>query len=73
MGKNYCRWYDQTSAMKRAYDMELIDEKWVKDYCWNAGKDCIRKKKFEEEGYISPDWILPDGSEHLKLKKIYSN
>ncbi len=33
MKKNFCRWYDETSAMKRAYDKGLIDEKWVKNYC----------------------------------------
>lgn len=68
MKKNFCRWYDETSAIKRAYDKGLIDKKWVEMYCWNEGKNCIRKKRFEEEGYISPDYVLPDGSEDSKLK-----
>jgi len=27
MEKNFCRWYDETSAIKRAYDKGLIDMK----------------------------------------------
>ncbi|MGV9173532.1 MAG: uracil-DNA glycosylase [Promethearchaeia archaeon] len=73
MKKNLCRWYDETSAMKRAYDQSLIDKKWVEEYCWNGGKDCVRKKRFEEEGYVSPDYVLPDGSESPKLKKLYES
>ncbi len=72
MKKNLCRWYDETSAMKRVYDLGLIDKKWVENYCWNGGENCVRKKRFEKEGYISPDYILPDGAEDPKLKKYYS-
>jgi hypothetical protein len=60
--KNICRWYNGTSGVKRASDAGLIDRKWVEDYCWQGGKGCLRKKKFEEEGYVSPDYVLPDGS-----------
>ena len=60
--KQICRWYNETSGVKRACDAGLIDIKWVEDYCLNDGKDCIRKKRFEEEGYVSPDYILLDGS-----------
>ena len=67
---NVCRWYDQTSGMKRAYDKGLLDKKWIENYCLNEGKDCIRKKRFEEEGYVSPDYILPDGTVDEQLKKI---
>ena len=72
MKRNLCHWYDETSAMKRAYDLGLIDEKWVKNYCWNGGKNCVRKMRFEKEGYISPEHVLPDGTENQKLKKYYS-
>ena len=71
MKKNLCCWYDETSAMKRAYDLGKIDQKWIENYCWNGGKDCLRKERFEKEGYISPDYVLPDGSEDPKLKKAY--
>jgi len=69
MGK-MCRWYNQTSGMKRAYDKGLLDKKWIENYCWNGGNGCIRKKKFEEEGYVSPDYVLPDGTIDKKLKEI---
>jgi hypothetical protein len=72
MNKNFCRWYDESSAIKRAYDKGLIDKKWVENYCWNNGKNCVRKTRFEKEGYISPDYVLPDGTEDPKLKEIYS-
>jgi len=64
-----CRWYNETSGVKRAYDLGLIDKHWVEDYCFNGGKDCVRKRRFEEEGYISPDYILPDGSTSEKVKE----
>jgi hypothetical protein len=69
IGKNLCRWYDETSAMKRAYDRGLIDEHWVEDYCWNGGQGCVRKQRFENEGYVSPDYVLPDGSVAENLRK----
>ena len=71
--EKFCRWYDETSAIKRAHDAGLIDKKWVEDYCWNGGKNCIRKKRFENEGYISPDYVLPNGKEDSKLKEYCSN
>lgn len=73
MKKIECPWYDETSAIKRAFDLELIEKKWVEKFCWNGGKNCVRKKRFEKEGYISPDYVLPDGTEDLKLKNYYSN
>jgi hypothetical protein len=27
--------------------ISLIDKKWVKDYCWNGGRDCDRKRRYE--------------------------
>ena len=53
MNKNFCRWYDESSAIKRAYDKGLIDKKWVENYCWNGGKNCIRKKRFEMEQMLT--------------------
>lgn len=69
MGKtNLCRWYNGTSGVKRAYELGLIDKKWVANYCWAGGRECIRKKRFEEEGYVSPDYVLPDGTISEKVK-----
>jgi len=66
--KNRCRWYDESSGVKRSCDLGLIDKKWVEDYCWQGGKDCVRKKRFEGEGYVSPDYVLPDGSISERVK-----
>jgi hypothetical protein len=71
MKKKFCRWYDETSAIKRACDEGKVDKKWVENYCWNEGKDCLRKKRFEEEGYVSPDYVLPDGAIDRTLKKYF--
>ncbi len=66
----HCRWYDATSGMKRAFDKGLIDRDWIDDYCMNGGQNCIRKLHFEKDGYVSPDYVLPDGNEDPKLKQI---
>jgi len=59
---NVCRWYNESSGVRKAHDLGLIDKKWVEDYCLAGGRDCVRKKRFEEEGYVSPDYVLPDGT-----------
>ncbi len=66
--RDLCRWYNETSAVKRAYDAGLIERKWVEDYCWSGGRDCVRKRRFEQEGYVSPDYVLPDGTEAPQLR-----
>ena len=66
---NLCPWYNATSAIKRAYDQGKTSKKWVEDYCWNGGNGCVRKKRFEEDGYVSPDYIMPDGSIDEALRK----
>ena len=67
--RNGCRWYDSTSGMKRAYDSGMLDKEWIDEYCMNGGRGCVRKKRFEEEGYVSPDYVLPDGTVDENLKK----
>lgn len=67
-GKDVCRWYDNTSGMKRAYDAGMLDKRWIDEYCMNGGQGCVRKRKFEGEGYVSPDYVLPDGTVDEKLK-----
>lgn len=69
-GKNICRWYNSTSGMKRAFDRGLLDRKWIDDYCLRGGRGCVRKQRFEGEGYVSPDYILPDGAADETLKKV---
>jgi len=67
--RNVCIWYNETSGMKRAFDAGLLDRKWIEDYCLNGGKGCVRKRRFETEGYVSPDYVLPDGTVDPKLKQ----
>ena len=67
--KKTCRWYDETSGMKRAYDQGKLDGRWIKQYCLNDGIDCVRKRRFETEGVVSPDYILPDGTVDESLKQ----
>jgi len=66
--KKICRWYDETSGVKRACDLGLIEKKWVEEYCWKSGAGCVRKKRFEEEGYVSPDYVLPNGAVSERIK-----
>jgi len=47
----------------------MLDKKWIDEYCMNGGRGCVRKKRFEEEGYVSPDYVLPDGTVDENLKK----
>ena len=68
--ENICKWYNETSIMKKAFDKGLIKKKWILKYCLSGGSGCIRKKRFEEEGYMSPDYILPDGTVDMHLKEI---
>jgi len=58
--------------MKRAYDAGMLDRQWIDDYCFSGGKGCVRKQRFEREGYVSPDYVLPDGSVDEKLKQWLS-
>lgn len=67
-GKEVCRWYNHTSAMKRAYDAGMLDKKWIDGYCLNGGQNCVRKKRFEEEAYVSPDDVLPNGIVDQRLR-----
>jgi len=68
-GKKICRWYDETSGVKRACDLGLVEKKWVEEYCWKGGTGCVRKKRFEEESYVSPDYVLPSGAVSERVKK----
>ena len=67
-GRKVCRWYNGTSDMKRAYDAGKLEKRWIDDYCLADGKGCVRKRRFENEGYASPDYVLPDGTVDEKLK-----
>lgn len=67
-----CRWYAGTSGMKRAFDAAKLDEQWTRDDCLKGGTGCIRKKRFKQEGYVSTDYVLPDGTVDEALKEWLS-
>ncbi len=64
-----CCWYDDTSGMKKAYDAGKLRRSWIDNYCLKRGINCVRKARFENEGYVSPDYVLPDGTVDEELKK----
>jgi hypothetical protein len=66
--RRVCRWYNETSGMKRAFDAGRLEKRWIDDYCLNSGTGCVRKRRYENEGYVSPDYVLPDGTIDENLK-----
>ncbi len=60
-----CIWYP-ACPMKRFYEEEKLDKRWVELYCKGDWKSCIRYQ-MEERGEPHPDWMLPDGSIDKKL------
>ncbi len=62
-----CKWYT-VCPMKRSYENGTLDRKWVELYCKGDWKSCIRYK-MEENGEAHPDWMLPDSSIDIVLKK----
>jgi hypothetical protein len=53
--------------MKRFYEKGILDEKWVKNYCFVDSDKCVRKK-LEEKGIPHSDNMLPDGTIDENLK-----
>lgn len=62
-----CKWYT-VCPMKSAYENGILDRKWVELYCKGNWQSCIRYK-MEESGQYHPDWMLPDGSINIELKR----
>jgi len=61
-----CKWY-YVCPMKNYFEKGLLDEKWIKNYCKDDWKNCIRFK-MEENFEYHEDWMLPDGTLNLELK-----
>lgn len=61
-----CKWY-QVCPMKRYYELDMLDRKWVELYCKGDWESCIRYH-MEESGEFHPDYMLPDGSLEKCLK-----
>jgi len=57
--KKHCVWYP-VCPIKRFTDEGLLEDKWVKEYCFKNYNKCIRKK-MEENGEYHPDNMLPNG------------
>ena len=58
--------------MKKYHDKGVLNDRWIKKYCWNDWKQCVRFK-MEERNETHPDWMLPDGSIDEKLKSYNFN
>lgn len=58
--KTYCKWFE-VCPLKRFYEQEKLDKKWIEDYCRGDYLRC-RRYKMEEKGIYHPDNMLPDGS-----------
>jgi len=55
-----CRWFP-VCPIKHFAEKNLIDEKWVKEYCKSDYFRCVRRK-MQEKGEYHPDNMLPDGT-----------
>ena len=47
--------------MKKFYESDKLDKKWIEMYCKGNWESCLRYK-MEENGHYHPDNMLPDGS-----------
>lgn len=58
-GNNICEYYD-VCPMKKFYEEGKLDEKWIKNYCFNNGERC-KRKEMADKGIPHSDNILPNG------------
>jgi len=58
--KNDCKWYP-VCPMKRFFEQNKLDRKWIELYCKGDWESCIRYQ-MEEEGRFHTNNMLPDGS-----------
>ena len=55
-----CQWF-HVCPIKRFTEREILDKKWVEEYCKSNYWRCVRRK-MQEEGLYHPDNMLPDGT-----------
>ncbi len=55
-----CKWF-QVCPMKRFYEQDKLDKKWIDNYCKGDWNNCVRFQ-MEEKGKYHPDNMLPDGN-----------
>ena len=60
MFDKYCKWYP-ICPMKKFYESDKLDKKWIEMYCKGNWESCLRYK-MEENGKYHSDNMLPDGS-----------
>ena len=61
-----CKWYS-VCPMKRFYEQDILDKKWIEQYCRGDYKSCVRYQ-MEERGETHPDNMLPNGEIKENLK-----
>ena len=59
MKQSQCKWF-QVCPMKYYWEQGRINSKWIENYCFKNGQDCIRYEK-EEKGIYHSDRMLPNG------------
>ncbi|MBN2030219.1 uracil-DNA glycosylase [bacterium] len=63
-----CKWFP-LCPMKWYYEAGHLERKWIELYCRGDWESCVRYE-MEEQGHDHPDWMLPDGSLDVGLKKM---
>jgi uracil-DNA glycosylase family 4 len=63
-----CKWFVMC-PMKRFYEEDRLEKKWVGLYCRGDWGNCVRYK-MEEQGHYHPDWMLPDGALDENLREL---
>jgi hypothetical protein len=61
-----CKWYE-VCPLKRFYEEDRLEKKWIEEYCKGNNKRCARYQ-MEERGIPHPDNLLPNGKIRKELK-----
>ncbi len=60
-----CQWFS-VCPIRRYTEQNLIDKKWVEEYCKSEYWRCVRRK-MQEKGQYHPDNMMPDGTVDKRL------
>jgi len=58
--RTICKWFS-VCPLKRFYEQEKVDKRWVEEYCWDNYLKCERYK-MEDRNLYHPDNMMPDGT-----------
>jgi len=61
-----CKWFE-ICPLKRFYEEDKLEKKWIENYCKGNYKSCLRYK-MEEKAIPHPDNMLPNGKIREDLK-----